>query len=262
MADETMNVAEKKRFFILSIALLLVAAIVTVSIVYFSTRPSDTTIKSSFALTAADKASVEKISKEFINRAGTWGLRDQKIDPKTFETVAYNIQRNTQTAPTYWYSRNEAYLNLRQEFIAPGSYLWYGESTVQKWWDNISRESLASFKTLSVTPTVPDNGSRLTLDENKEYDAVTVPIKYSIRERRYIQSATDVSWDGTFIVSKRVYEVDAQLVLVKMADGWKVYQITGNRYPFLLNTWATPDNDYNADQFGFEEESRFNVKNG
>lgn len=261
ISEESMSNAERRRFYLLSVAVILVAALVTGGLLWLTSRVGDDNIKSAIPLTAADQAEGTKISNEFLKQAGTWGLRENTINPDNMQVAHFTVQRNTRTANNYWYSRNENYPTLKEKYIAPEGDLWYSDSMVQNWWDSISREGMASFETLSVTPKVPDKGSKLLIKET-EYESMIVPVKYSVRERKYYPTGTDSSWDGTYSIMKRVYEEDAQLILIKTGSGWKVYQLTGNKYPFLLSTWATPDEDYNDQQFGFEEEGRMKAKLG
>lgn len=257
--EESMDAAARKRFFLLSGVFILIAALVTGGIIYWTSRPADENIKTSVPLTAQDRAEAEKVAKSFITDAGTWGLRTDKVNAENIKDVAFSVQQNTQTANTYWYSRNENYERTKLAYIAPNGPLWFGTSIVQTWWDPISREVMASFRTLEVKPQIPDAGSTLTVNDF-DTTAITVPVTYSIKQQKMMATATDSEWDGTYSVQERVYEENAQLVLVKMSEGWRVYKLTGNKYPFLLTSWSTPETDYNGDQHGFTEVNKVKAK--
>lgn len=259
--EETMSSAERKRFFLLSGVFVLLAALITGAVIYFTSGDDEADIKSTVQLSAEDRAEGEKVAKDFITQTSTWGLRTDKVNADNMKDVSYIVQQNTQTANTYWYNRNQNYEAVKTNFIAPDSKLWYEPARVQSWWDPIAREVMADFRPLEVKVQVPERGSRLTVGDT-ETDAMIVPVSYTVKQTKRMATSTDMEWDGTYSVLERNYQEDAQLVLVRMGDGWRVYSLTGNQYPFLLTVWATPDEDYNAEQHGFQEVDRVKVKLG
>lgn len=245
---------EAKRFYAV-VAGAAVLALVLVFVIFLFTREGDTEVGKDVEISETEKVAARQTIENFFTDAGSWGLREDTLTEENMQSVRYLIAVNGASAPTYWESRNEAYLALRDEFLLTQTPMWAVDGVVQSWVDMTARDSLSTFKTTSVDIEPIGDGSWF-LYQNEQVKSVTVKVDYSVKQTRRNQTATDSSWDGTFLVDEKVFHDSANVILIQNAGEWKVFDVRGQRFPFTLASWLNPDSDYYDSQFDFTQVGR------
>lgn len=245
---------EAKRFYA-AIAGAAVIALALVATIFLLTRDGDERVGQDARISETEKVAARQVLENFFTDAGTWGLKTDTLTEDNLASVRYLIAINGPSAPTYWQSRNETYLALRDEYLLNGTPMWTSDGEVQAWVDMISRDSLSSFKTVDVEVQPIEDGSWFMV-QGEQVKSVTIDVNYSVVQTRYNQSSTDSSWDGTFIVDEKRFDDSASVILIQINDSWRLYDLRGNEFPFVLASWLNPDQDYYDSQFDFVETGR------
>lgn len=245
---------EAKRFYA-AIAGAAVIGLALVATIFLLTRGGEETVGQDAKISEVEKVEARKVLENFFTEAGTWGVKTDELTSENIASVRYLIAINGPSAPTYWQSRNDTYMQLRETYLVPGTPMWTSDGEVQAWVDMISRDSMSSFETVDVEIDPIGDGSWFMV-QGEQAKSVTIDVKYSIVQTRYNQTSTDSSWDGTFVVDEKRFDDSASVILVQVADEWRLYDLRGNEFPFTLASWLTPDRDYYDSQFDFVETGR------
>lgn len=245
---------EAKRFYA-AIAGAVVIALALVATIFLLTRGGEETVGQDAKITEVEKVDARKTIENYFAEAGTWGVRTDTLTSENLASVRYLIAINGPSAPTYWKSRNETYMSLRENYLVNGTPMWSSDGEVQAWVDMISRDSMSSFETVDVEVQPIEDGSWFMV-QGEQVKSVTIDVNYSVLQTRYNQSATDSSWDGTFIVDEKRFDDSASVILVQINGKWRLYDLRGNEFPFLLASWLKPESDYYEDQYDFTETGR------
>ena len=203
----------------------------------------------------------EKISPVVIGglqSAGNFGYNTVKIiEANSFMEVTKTIKNSPDSVnPSMYKSREVAYNNLKENFIANNSPLDYSISTSASWTEKIEYGTTKRyFKIGNIKVDKPDYMRKMDWNGGM-IDTVKVKVTFEGAAQTGEQTGHDTEWDGTYRILERTFpnqEIEVQLV--KTQDGWKLYDIDMPNNKFLLSTWENPEEGiYNNElNYGYEE---------
>lgn len=193
-----------------------------------------------------------------LQSAGNFGYNTVKIiESNSFAEVIKTIKNSPDSVdPAMYRSREVAYNNLKDNFIAKDSPLDYSVSTAASWTQMIEYGTTKRyFKTGSIKVSKPDYMRKMDWNGGM-VDTVKVKVTFEGVAQTGQQTRHDTQWDGTYKIMERVFpnqEIEVQLV--KTQDGWKFYDIDMPDNKFLLSTWKNPEEGVYATELntGYEE---------
>src|SRR5699024_7375455 len=193
-----------------------------------------------------------------LQSAGNFGYNTVKIiESNSFAEVIKTIKNSPDSVdPAMYRSREVAYNNLKDNFIAKNLPLDYSVSTAASWTQMIEYGTTKRyFKTGSIKVSKPDYMRKMDWNGGM-VDTVKVKATFEGVAQTGQQTRHDTQWDGTYKIMERVFpnqEIEVQLV--KTQDGWKFYDIDMPDNKFLLSTWKNPEEGVYATELntGYEE---------
>lgn len=238
---EWFNTPARRFYALIALAVIGIGG-ATFAFLYF-TGDKGETVKSDVVFSSQEQGVIESQTKAFLQAATTWGLKQDSINENNALTVRSMLNSNHSDAKNFFNGRGDTYLEVRSKFIAYDSNLWASDGTVLTWHDAHSRSTMSRFEFIDATVTVPSNGSLITIGDNA-YRAVQVDAVFNVKQTRMLQMIDDSSWDGELQVDEKTFESNAVIVLVEMEGAWKIYDVRGETYPFLLVSWSNGNSDY------------------
>lgn len=179
-----------------------------------------------------------------LQSAGNFGYNSIKvIEANSFKEVMKTIKETPDAVdPAMYRSREVAYNNLKDNFVAKNSPLDYSVSTAASWTEMIEYGTTKRyFKIGNIKVSKPDYMRKMDWNGGM-IDTVKVKVTFEGIAQTGEQTGHDTEWDGTYRILERVFpgqEIEVQLV--KTQDGWKFYNIDMPNNKFLLSTWENPE---------------------
>lgn len=233
---------QQRRWFFLVGGLFLVAIIVVaVILIVPSGGPSKAT---AFDVSDEDSQAIETTTKDFIQKAGTFGVKDDTVGSETIRNISYILRSGATGEDQFYLSRFEAYNSLLDD-IAVDAPLRYDSRDTSTWNPEVEKNQLVSYKVDSVKVDPDSRGTYVTVN-GEELESVSADVTFTSTETKRVATSDDSSWDGTYDVLQRTdSESTLRATLVKDGADWKLYSLDNEERPYLLSTWKNPDSaDY------------------
>lgn len=242
----------RRRFVILVGLFLVIVLGATVALVVFTRHTEEQSMKvDTIPLSQEERIGAEGVAREFVTRAGTWGLREDSVNSSNIVQASSVIANHTPATPSYWASRQDVYRQLKENLLLAVSPLTYGEEVYREWQDDVAETTLSSFKVTSVQAQAQEAGT-LTVVGGAQLTTVEVRVTFTSLQKRRIKTADDSSWDGTFRVDEKlITEETVVKVVQETEDAWKVSSMSALKNPYILATWRNAADDYTNTQEGF-----------
>jgi hypothetical protein len=192
---------------------------------------------------AAQVAEAEERASQFVLAAGTFGLNKALADADnlTYVTGAVYTNNGAYGPSGAGSSREENYRGGVEQYLLPGSTVYYGTAQTAAWSDYFhEKQDIYSYSVTAVTP-VSDT-PYLTPDGAQT--VVPVVVTFTSVVNLYMQTDKSDFWRGDWNVYERAFTDNTITVYMVQdsSDGlWKVSGVSSVEYPYLLSTWATPD---------------------
>lgn len=179
------------------------------------------------SLTAEEVSSIEGSVEELITSAGNFGVnREEFAGQVTDEEVI---------AAGLYDSRADTYASI-QDRIATSSEYAFSEERVNNW-----EEDAFSGFTVNEVNIEDIRGPVITNDSGSNLRTVEVSANWSGQEFYYEVTATDTSWDGSFMILERDYEeTETVISLVEEEGQWKLNTISGANNIHATVLWSSP----------------------
>lgn len=228
------------------IAGILAAGIIVSVVVLLLLSGNDDDFQGEESLNSEQRRTVEELSEDFIQTAGTFGLNHENYEAEDYlEILQAAFSDNVED---YFLTRANVYADVKQQFIHDSARVNYPESVPESWEDSVEYDHQAQYgideENLNVTH-VSDFFVLEGVGEEK-YRAVNVDVDYtSIVTERY-QTATDISWDGSIEVIQDKIPSHVRIVYVQTGENtWEIFELREQNNPHTLVTWSNRDTNRN-----------------
>lgn len=230
--------------------IVLLAAALGLTVVYLLGNDSETSVFETNALSDSERSDIETTVQNFMAEAGTFGVNEDEYSAGDFHTI-YQRWRNEQSVEgmydEFFTTRDEAYLELREEHIVPDSPLWYDAENVEEWdiLDDVYQHrsfslnpETVSFPYIEQIHDPEEEDSDTGIDSGYRLAEVTVEWTSAERVREEISRRGQSDWNGSVRVLEREYvDTTATVVLAEVNGEWMIYNHDVNSNPHLLSTW-------------------------
>lgn len=246
---------ELRRVLYLLLALVVAGGLVIALFLYLTRErtPEQRDIRPQVKLSAEDSKLVNQQAALFVNRFGSWGLRQDNLTGKNLQGAEYLMRQGSQLTATYWRSRLFTYEANRDELILLNSPLWYSSQVTSTWSDTYEQEQFMSF-TPSTVKATPDPYQGTMTVQGQSVPVAQVQVTYDSKERVVVKTRDDELWDGSYYIMSKSFPSQLKLTFVRMGGVWKAYSLDTQTNPFTLTVWREPT-DFTSTQFDFHRES-------
>src|SRR5699024_524395 len=240
MSDKTVQ----KRWWQIGAALFTLTLVIVLAIIFIpSNNSEEKDIPDTFAISEEDQHELEVKGNEFVEVAGDFGVKSNKITPDSIYNVSYLIDTKSETYEDYITTREDAYDNLSRK-IADGSPIDYDSRIPAQWDVPIESLELWTFK-VDKTDSESDTSGKYTNLKGQKLKTVDVHVTFTSTVTKRVRSADDTSWDGSYNVLDKTFSNNtATITFVENNDIWQAYKITNVSNELLLATWKTPSEQY------------------
>lgn len=241
--------SEQRRFVFLAVTMMTLVGLVAGALVFLDREDEERTAEKSTSKTVelsdTQKRQIELTSKEFLFVVGNWGIRADQVNENTIGPMSRLAQSDSSDK---FFDDRASVFDRSRRLILKGSELDYDETVVNSWKDYIASDTLSTFTTNEVEPTVPDEGELLGVDQKRV--TVKVPVSFKVLQTRRVNLVDDATTPVVYTVDEKSFDNRAVLTIVQDGDTWKVSNVEDVVYPFTLVSWKSPE-DYNEEQFEF-----------
>lgn len=209
-------------------------------------------------VTAEEFEKISPVVISSIQNAGNFGYNIVSIiESNSFAEVDKTFKDSPNSVdPSMYKSREVAYNDLKENFIANNSPIDYSISTSASWPIFIEYGTKRRyFIVRDIKVDKPDFMRKMEWNGGM-VDTVKVDVTFDGAVQIGDRTAHDSSWDGTYKLMEREFPAqEIRVQLVKTQDGWKLYNIEMPNNKFLLSTWENPEEGvYNNElNYGYEE---------
>lgn len=249
---------ERNDRFLKIVGVLVVAVLAIVAAIVFLVpkdinENAENEAEERFTVSSADKQILKENAENIISTSGSFGVNPAVLNGNIIHQVSYLASTESPGYKDYMSTRQDAYEQVRS-FIRSGSELDYDASAVSQWDTSIERDQMWNLKVNKAQASVPDEGTFIDVDGSKS-ESVTVPVTYDSRQLKYLVTAEDTSWDGSYrVLEKNFNNNSADLVFTKQGNDWKLSNVRNSSTPVLLSiSGSVSDVDYENSQFDFKQ---------